>query len=112
MPVPSLMREVTAAAYARTGIGSMSSASGGSGDGGACGSIEDRVLTDPDRVVPQLLCRARDLGNTFGVGEPAGPDTEPADREHRLRGLRVALTPGLRTPDVGHQVDDERERSR
>ena len=88
MPVPSRMRSVRAAAYASAGIGSSISECGGNGDGGSCGSIEHRVLPDPDRLEAERFGGNGDAAHTFGVGERARPEPEPPV-PHAARGYRV-----------------------
>ncbi len=88
MPVPSWMRDVDAAAYASTGTGSISSECDGSGDGGACGSMSTGCSPTQIDSKPSDSAVCATVGDAFGVGERAGADAEPPDRDHRLRGAR------------------------
>ena len=100
---------VTAAAYASTGTGSISSECDGSGDGGTCGSISTGCSPTQIDSKPRASAVCADGDDTFGVGERAGADAEPPDRDHRLRGAQAAVAARLGAADVGPDVDDERE---
>jgi len=54
------------------------------------GVDQHRVLPHPYRLVPEVLGRPRDLGNSLGVGECARADPEPSDIDHLPPPLTMA----------------------
>ena len=95
MPVPSWMRDVAAAAYARTGTGSISSERDGSGDGGACGSMSTGCSPTQIESKPSDSAVCATVDDALGVGEDARTDAEPTDRQHALGGAQATVAPCL-----------------
>ena len=75
MPVPSWMRDVAAAAYARTGTGSIISERDGRGDGGACGSM--RTGCSPTQIESKPSDSAVCATVTTPSASASAPDPTP-----------------------------------
>ena len=111
MPVPSRMRSVVAAAYASTGMGSMSSECGGRGDGGSCGSISTgcsptQIESYPSASAVCAISATLSRRRT----RPSRHRTIRSGSSLRHAGALVATR--LRAPDVRHRCRRGTRRSR